>query len=78
MRKINVLDVTRKLKVISDKAQKIDLDEIEIGERVLENRVIVLEGYLNFLERSALPVIKEISEKLVQLGDRVYLGGDLR
>lgn len=78
LRKIDVLDVIKKLGVISEKAKNINAAEIEIGPRVLENRVIVLEGYLNFLDRTALPTLQEISEKLLQLGNRVYLGGESR
>ncbi len=78
LRKVDVLDVIKKLKVTSGKAKKINVSEISMGERVLENRIIVLEGYLNFLDRAALPVMKEICERLVLLGDKVYIGGDSR
>ncbi len=78
LRKVDVLDIIKKLKVTSGKAKKINVSEISMGERVLENRIIVLEGYLNFLDRAALPVMKEICERLVLLGDKVYIGGDSR
>ena len=75
MRKIDVLDVIKKLRSVAQRAQKIDTDSVELGQRVLENRIMVLEGYLNFLDQEGLPSLKKIVGEMDELGEKVYIGG---
>ncbi len=75
MRKVDVLDVVKRLRSISQRAKKAQNNNIDLGERVLENRIMVLEGYLNFLDQDAIPAFKRIIKELDALGEKVYIGG---
>jgi len=75
VRKVDILDVVKRLRSISQRAKKVKNHNIDLGERVLENRVMVLEGYLNFLDQDAIPALKGIIKELDALGEKVYIGG---
>jgi len=75
VRKVDVLDVVKRLRSISQRAKKVQNHNIDLGERVLENRIMVLEGYLNFLDQDAVPTLKGIIKELDALGEKVYIGG---
>jgi len=75
VRKVDVLDVVKRLRSISQRAKKAQNNNIDLGERVLENRIMVLEGYLNFLDQDAIPAFKRIIKELDALGEKVYIGG---
>jgi len=75
VRKVDVLDVVKRLRSISQRAKKVNSNNVDLGERVLENRIMVLEGYLNFLDQEAIPVLKQIIKELDALGEKVYIGG---
>lgn len=75
MRKVDVIDVVKRLRSISHRARKLSDNEIELGQRVLENRVMVLEGYLNFLDQEAIPSFQKIIKELDEIGEKVYIGG---
>lgn len=75
MQRVDVIDVIKKLRSISQKAKKIEPETLDLGQRVLENRIMVLEGYMNFLDKDAVPVLKKIVEDLDDLGEKVYIGG---
>ncbi len=59
----NVLDVIERLNFAISKVEDFDISEIDLSERVLDNRIITLEGYLRFLEREGIPKIKNIYDK---------------
>ncbi len=73
--RVDIIDVMNRLKNIVEKAEKLDPKDVEISDRVLENRIIVLEGYLNFFEQSAIPNLKRISQQLEQLEQNIFVGG---
>lgn len=64
-----------RIRGLAQKAERLDPSTLDIGDKVMENRIIVLEGYLNFLEQAALPAMKSIVSDLHSLGERVYIGG---
>jgi len=59
----NVLDVIERLNFAISKVEDFDISGIDLSERVLDNRIITLEGYLRFLEREGIPKIKNIYDK---------------
>ena len=42
------------------KVTKFEKDNIEFSERVLDNRIITLEGYLRFLDKEGIPRLKTL------------------
>ncbi|MFW5786847.1 MAG: hypothetical protein ACOCV3_01130 [Halanaerobiales bacterium] len=51
------------------KIEDFDLNSIDFSDRVLDNRIITLEGYLRFLEREGIPRLKSLTEKIE--GDQI-------
>ncbi|MGM0410373.1 MAG: hypothetical protein ACQEQF_06370 [Bacillota bacterium] len=49
---VNAID---NLEAALEKVSKITLEEINFSKRVLDNRIITLEGYLRFLESEGIP-----------------------
>lgn len=64
MRKVNVLDAVDRLTSTLSKVEKFDIGGIDLSERVLDNRVITLEGYVRFLETEAIPKLSSIRDNL--------------
>jgi len=42
------------------KVTKFEKDNIEFSERILDNRIITLEGYLRFLNKEGIPRLKTL------------------
>lgn len=64
MRKVNVLDAVDRLISTLGKVSDFDVNDIELSERVLDNRIITLEGYIRFLESEGIPKLAAIRNKL--------------
>jgi len=64
MAKPNILDAIERLNFAISKVEDFDITNIDLSERVLDNRIITLEGYLRFLEREGIPKMKRIYKKL--------------
>jgi len=45
------------------KVTEFEEDNIEFSERVLDNRIITIEGYLRFLNKEGIPRLKTIVNK---------------
>ena len=45
------------------KAKDFDVNQIDFSDRVLDNRIITLEGYLRFLKKEGIPRLKALSNK---------------
>ena len=45
------------------KAKDFDVNKIDFSDRVLDNRIITLEGYLRFLKKEGIPRLKALSNK---------------
>lgn len=64
MKKANILDAVNRLSSTLNKVEEFDVSSVDLSDRVLDNRIITLEGYLRFLEREGIPKIKRIWEDL--------------
>lgn len=74
MKRVDVLEIMEQLRVIAEKAERLDLEEVSIGNRVLENRILVLQGYFNFLETTAIPIFEDILEQAKLMDQKSQLG----
>lgn len=54
----------RPINLYIKKVEKFDISGIELSERVLDNRIITLEGYMRFLETEAIPKLSLIRDNL--------------
>jgi hypothetical protein len=66
MNKVNILDAVDRLSITLSKVEDFDISGIDLSERVLDNRIITLEGYLRFLENEGIPKLEAIRSKLKQ------------
>lgn len=64
MRNVTILDGIDKLNAALKKIAKFDVSTVDLSERVLDNRIITLEGYLRFFESEAIPRIKSVLAEL--------------
>ena len=64
MAKANILDAVERLNFALSKVDDFEELNIELSDRVLDNRIITLEGYLRFFDSVGIPKIKEIYESL--------------
>ncbi len=64
MSKANVLDAIERLNFALSKVDDFEDIDVDLSQRVLENRIITLEGYLRYLESVGMPKIKKIQELL--------------
>ncbi|AZO95034.1 hypothetical protein GM661_08355 [Iocasia frigidifontis] len=64
MKKGNVLDAVERLNSTLSKVAEFDVSDVNLSDRVLDNRIITLEGYLRFLESEGIPKIELINKLL--------------
>jgi hypothetical protein len=64
MKKVNILDAVDRLSSTLSKVEAFTVNDINLSDRVLDNRIITLEGYLRFLEMEGVPKIASIWEKI--------------
>lgn len=64
MAKTNVLDAIERLNFALNKLEDFDELDIELSERVRDNRIITLDGYMRYLESEGIPKIRKIVEAL--------------
>lgn len=62
----NILDAIERLNFALGKVDDFDVSAVELSGRVLDNRIITLEGYLRFIEKEGIPKIKKIHKKLME------------
>ena len=60
----NVLKMVDRLITTLEKVDEFDVSNINMSERVLDNRIITLEGYIRFIESEGIPQLKLISDKI--------------
>ena len=60
----NILDAVERLNSTLDKVDDFDELNLELSERILDNRIITLEGYLRYLDSEGIPKMKRILDKL--------------
>lgn len=71
----NIMNAVSRLKSISKKLDKVDLENLDLSPRVLENRILTLEGYLSYLDQVGLPKIQEYFDLAVGKSE-VMVGGE--
>ncbi|MFW6271027.1 MAG: hypothetical protein ACOC4G_13260 [Bacillota bacterium] len=64
MSKANIINAVEQLQMVLEKVDDFDNLDIELSDRVRENRVITLQGYFKFLEDVGIPEIKDVLNKL--------------
>lgn len=65
MPKYTILDAVDRLeKVVKNYIREIDLKEVDLSNKIIENRILALKGYLNFLDREGIPLIRRASQEL--------------
>ncbi|MFW6035911.1 MAG: hypothetical protein ACOCRZ_06620 [Halothermotrichaceae bacterium] len=74
MKKANILDAVNRLNSTLTKVKDFDVSDVNLSDRVLDNRIITLEGYLRFLESEAIPKIESIRDKIAEANDRTGEG----
>lgn len=74
MQKINVLDAVERLISTFNKVDSFDVAGIDLSDRVLDNRIITLEGYVRFLESEGIPKLETIRDSLVKKIDDEGIG----
>ena len=75
MEKVNILDAVDTLKSALSKIEGFDIEGIQLSDRVLDNRIITLEGYLRFLDREGIPKLERIRDLLPDQLYTVVEGG---
>lgn len=64
MAKANVLDAIERLNFALNKLEDFDELDVELSERVKDNRIITLDGYMRYLESEGIPKVRKIVEAL--------------
>lgn len=75
MKKVNILDAVNRLSSTLSKVEDFTVTDVNLSDRVLDNRIITLEGYLRFLEMEGIPKIKSIWERISEPVLKVLEGG---
>lgn len=58
-----VLEAIKYIKMAVNKTEEFDDYSPEMSSRVLDNRIITLEGYMKYIEKEALPKFENLAEK---------------
>ena len=64
MPKSNVLDAIERLNFALNKLEDFNELDIDLSERVMDNRIITLEGYIRYLESEGIPKLQKITDSL--------------
>ena len=64
MPKSNVLDAIERLNFALNKLEDFNELDIDLSERVMDNRIITLEGYIRYLESEGIPKLQKIADSL--------------
>jgi len=58
--KPNILDVIERLNFTLKKVDDFKDLDLDLSQKILENRIITLEGYMRYLDSEGIPKIKKI------------------
>lgn len=58
----NLLYAIENFNIAFKRIDDIDLDEIKIEEKIMDNRIMSIESYLRFLERDGIDDFKKIRD----------------
>jgi len=59
-----VMEAMEDISLVIKRLKRLNLDEVDIDDKILDNRVITLEGYLRFMDRDGIPELKKIVARL--------------
>ncbi len=62
--KSEILKAVEKLSYGLEKLEELDPKETEIDQKILDNRIITLEGYLRYLDQDGINILERILEKI--------------
>ena len=71
----NIMNAVARLKSIVKKLDKVDLDNLDLSARVLENRILTLEGYMSYLDQVGIPKIQKYTDDAMGKSE-VMVGGE--
>ncbi len=71
----NIMNAVQRLNSIVKKLEKVDLDNLNLSPRVLENRILTLEGYLSYLDQVGYPKVEKYVDLATQKSE-VLVGGE--
>lgn len=59
-----VMEAMEDINLVIKRLKRLNLEEVDIDNKILDNRVITLEGYLRFMDRDGIPELKKIVARL--------------
>lgn len=62
--KSDILKAVEQLAYGIEKLDELDPEAADIDPKILDNRVITLEGYLRYLDQDGINILKKILEKI--------------
>ncbi|AZR73118.1 hypothetical protein BBF96_06800 [Anoxybacter fermentans] len=71
----NIMNAVQRLNSIVKRLEKVDLKNLDLSPRVLENRILTLEGYLSYLDQVGIPKIRQYLELATEKSE-VMVGGE--
>ena len=60
----NILDAVEKLNFVLRKVKDFEDLDLELSDKILDNRIITLEGYMRYLDAEGIPKIKDLSNSI--------------
>ncbi len=66
-KKSTLLKAVEELSYGMEKIEEIDPGELELDEKILDNRLIALQGYLRYLDQEGVDLLKKIQEELKEV-----------
>jgi hypothetical protein len=64
-----VIDVIDFIDTALNKTEQFNDYSPEMSNKVLDNRIMTLEGYIRYIERETLPRLESLVEKLEEVND---------
>ena len=65
----DVLELINYIDSAINKTNQFDNFSPEMSERVLDNRIITLEGYLRFIERETMPTLEKLIDQFEEVNN---------
>ncbi len=59
-----VMEAMEDISLVIKRLKRLNLDEVDIDDKILDNRIITLEGYLRFMDRDGISELEKIVDRL--------------
>ncbi len=59
-----VMEAMEDISLVIKRLKRLNLDEVDIDDKILDNRIIPLEGYLRFMDRDGISELEKIVDRL--------------